>query len=110
MQLIQIDAVEAQPSETSFESLLKMTRPAVWHPLTRARASETALRRNDQPFRIRIKRFSDKQFACVRTVCVGSVDQIHAKLYSAFEKFQRVLSIGRPSPDASSCDTHSAKA
>src|SRR5262245_2677812 len=86
-----------------------MVRSTVWHPLTPAGASETAFRSDRETFRIRIKRFGDEQFACIRTVCVGGIDQIHAKFHRASENFQRVLSIGRPTPDAFPGDAHRAK-
>src|SRR6266487_3831128 len=86
-----------------------MVRSAVWHPLPGAGACEAAFGRDYEPFRIRIKRFGNEQFACVRTVCVGGVDQIHAKFHRASEKFKRVLSIRRPAPDAFACDPHRAK-
>src|SRR5215468_9444099 len=110
MQLIQIDAVEAQPFETSIDCLLKVVGSTVWHPLTGAGACEPAFRSDHKPFWIRIKRLGNEQFACVWTICVGGVDQIHAKLHRVSENFQRVLSIGRPAPDAFACDAHRAKA
>src|SRR5262249_41968365 len=86
-----------------------MIRSAVWHPLARARPCETAFRRDHEPFRIRIKGFGDEQFACIRTICIGGINQIHAKIGRASENFQRVLSIGGPTPNALPGDAHRAE-
>ena len=43
--------------------IVEIFRPAVWHPLVRARPGIAAFRRDDEPFRIRIKRFCDQQFS-----------------------------------------------
>src|SRR5262245_21595833 len=87
-----------------------MFRPAVWHPLTRAWARETAFRRNEQSFWIRVESFGDEQFACVWTVSIGGIDQVHAELDCTPENFQRILSIGGPTPNALPSNAHRAKA
>src|SRR5207247_11187140 len=86
-----------------------MFRFSVWHPLARSGPGQTAFRRDDKPFWIRIKRLGYEQFACIRPVCVSSIYQVHTEFDGASEKFERVLLIRRPTPNALSGDTHLAK-
>src|SRR5437879_4848148 len=55
VQLIQIEPLEAQPLQTSFDSLFEMFGTTIWHPLAWSRPCETAFCRDDQSFRIRMK-------------------------------------------------------
>ena len=87
VQLIQIDPAKAQAFQAAVHGLLEMFRSAVRHPLARSGASETAFRRDHESFRVRIKRLGNEQLAGVRTVCVGRVDQVHAKLHRTSENF-----------------------
>src|SRR5881398_2264759 len=74
-----------------------MFRLSVWHPLARSGPGQTAFRRDDKPFWIRIKRLGYEQFACIRPVCVSSIYQVHTKFDDPSENFERVLSIrGQP--------------
>src|SRR5437763_14328553 len=109
VQLIQIDPLQTQPLQTSFYSLFKMVRSAIWHPLAGSRPSETAFCRDNESFRIRMEGFCYQQFARVRPVRIGCVDQIDAQLGRASENLERVRSIWPPPPTAFPGDTPSAK-
>src|SRR5438270_12116634 len=109
VQLIQIDPLQTQPLQTSFYSLFKMVRSAIWHPLAGSRPSETALCRDNESFRIRMERFCYQQSARVRPVRIGCIDQIDAELGRASEDLQCVRSVRWPAPNAFTGDTHRAK-
>ena len=57
-----------------------------------------------------MERLGDEQFAYVRTVSVGGIDEIHAELDGPAQNFPRVLSIGRPTPYPLARQAHRAKA
>ena len=56
-----------------------------------------------------MKRFCDEQFACLRSVCVSGVDQIHAELDRAAQDLERVFPVWRPTQNALPGDAHRAK-
>ena len=96
MQLIQIDSFQAEPLQTSFDSLFEMFGSAIWYPLAGSRPCETAFCRDDESLRIRMERFGYEQFARVRPIRIGCVDQIDTQPGCASENFERVLSIRWP--------------
>ena len=51
-----------------------------------------------------------REFAYVRTVSIGGIDEIHPELDGPAQNFPRVLSIGRPTPYALACQAHCAEA
>src|ERR1051326_714787 len=109
MQLIQIDTLEFWPLQTFIHALLEVFGITLRHPLAGARSYLTAFRRDDESFRIRIKRFGDKQFVSLGSVRVCRVDWLRAELDGALQNFARVLTIGRPPPDPVARQAHRAK-
>src|SRR5947199_391330 len=108
--LINIDSFQAEPLQTSFDSLFEMFGSAIWYPLAGSRPCETAFCRDDESLRIRMERFGYEQFARVRPIRIGCVDQIDTQPGCACENFERVLSIRWPTPNTFPGDTHGAKA
>src|SRR6266481_8421612 len=86
-----------------------MFRSPVWHPLAGSRPCQAAFGRYNETFRVRMERFCDKQFARLRPVRIRRIDQIHTEFDGASENLERVLPIGRPTPDALPGNTHRAK-
>ena len=82
----------------------------VWHPLTGSRPRQAAFRRDNEPFRIRMKRLGDQQFAGFRPVSIGRVDQVHTEFDRASQNFERIVAVSRPTPNAFAGDAHRAKA
>ena len=55
-----------------------------------------------------MKRFRDEQLVHFRSVSIGRIDEIHAKLERATQNFFCILSIGRPTPYAVARQAHRA--
>src|SRR5207244_12314277 len=90
-------------------ALPEIFRPTIWHPLVWSGPGVTAFRRDDEPFRIRIKRFCDEQFISFGSISIRRVDQIRAKFNRASQNFERILTIRRPTPYPLACQPHRAK-
>src|SRR6266436_4994909 len=87
-----------------------MFRSTVWHPLARSRSCETAFCRDNKPLGIRMERLCDQQLACFRAVSVCRVDQVHTQFDGALENFDRIVAVGRPTPNTFPGYPHRAKA
>src|SRR5438874_8947434 len=109
MQLIQIDSDEPEPFQTFVDTSFKVFRSTIRHPLSWPGSGIAALRRNNKAFRVRVKRFGNQQFACVRTIGISSIDQVHPELGSASQNFECTPTVRRPSPNSFSRQTHRAK-
>jgi len=86
-----------------------MFGPAVALPLARTATRQAALRRDNEAAGIGVQRLCDLLFVDVRAVRVGSVDKLQAQLERAAQHAQRILAIGRPSPNARAAEAHSAE-
>src|SRR5438067_7469180 len=99
MKLIKIDPLKLQALQTLIDALLEILRVTLRHPLSGSGSYLTALCRDDESFRIWIKRLCDQQFISFGSVRIGRVDQVYAKVDRALQNFARVLPVGRPTPD-----------
>src|SRR6516165_6441759 len=82
---------------------------AVRDPLAGTWPGISAFRSDHKSFRVRMQRFGDEQLARLRSVCVRSVDQINAEFDRAFQNFDRVRAVRRPTPNAFTGDPHGAE-
>src|SRR5947207_5312189 len=106
MKLIKIDPLKLQALQTFIDALLEILRVTLRHPLSGSGSYLTALCRDDESFRVWIKRLGNEQFIRFRSVSVRRVDQIHSELHSAPQNFEGILAVRRPTPDHLSCQTH----
>ena len=110
VQLIQIDALEFEPTKTAFEFRPKMLRAAVGSPLARAGTFEAALGPDDEFRRVRRQGLGNQRFADVGAGPVGRVDEGDAQIHGAAQDAKRFGPILGRSPYARSGDAHRAKA
>src|ERR1700737_4415406 len=72
VKLMNVDAINAQTLQTSFERLSEMFGAGVVRPLAWTWALPPALCRDDQTGRIRIERFCDQRLRCLRAIGIRS--------------------------------------
>src|SRR5438477_12754276 len=99
MKLMHIDPLKLQALQTFVDALLEILRVTLRHPLSGSGSYLTALCRDDESFRIWIKRLGNEQFISFRSVGVRRVDQIHSKLDRTSQNFDGILALRRPTPD-----------
>ncbi len=83
VELIDVDALEAEAFEAAFESLDQMFGTGVVGPLARTRPLPTALGGNDESRGIWIEGFSNQFFGNGGAVGVGGIDEIDAQFDGA---------------------------
>jgi hypothetical protein len=81
MQLIDVDAVQAQSLQTSLNRLAKMRWSGIVGPLVRAGAVPASLGRNHEPSRVREQRLGNQLFAYVWAVGIRGVNEMDIKLH-----------------------------
>src|SRR5580692_8819662 len=81
VQLINLDAIQAQPLETAFNRVAKMRGTCVVRPLIRSRTIPSALGGDNKILRIRKERLGDQLFADSRPVRISGIDEVDAKLH-----------------------------
>ncbi len=69
---------------------------------------QTAFRGDNEPI-IGMQGLMQQPFGRLRSVRVGGIDEVHAKLWQAMQRAQRFRSVGGFSPDAASSDAHRPK-
>src|SRR5829696_8373418 len=79
MQLIEVDALELQPSQAALEGVSQALGPAVRRPRARPLPVETALGGDEQALRIRVERFGDELLANPRAIRVRRIDQVDGR-------------------------------
>ena len=109
MQLIQIDSLQAKAFQTFVDAAFEIVRAAVRFPFAGTWPGQSAFGRDHKSFWIRMKRFCDEQLARFGSIRIGGVDQIDTELHCAFQDFDRVRAVGRPTPNAFARDSHGAK-
>jgi len=77
-----------EPFQAFCRRIFKIFRSPSGHPLSWPGSRIAALRRNNKAFRVRVKPLRKSEFACVRTIGISSIDQIHAELDSASQNFE----------------------
>src|SRR6266852_2743974 len=100
VQLIHVDAVQAQSLEASLNRLAKVRRSCIVRPLVRAGAVPATLGCNHEASWVRKQRFGNQFLAYVWPVGVRGIDEIDIKLRSSAKNRQSCLAIFRRPPDA----------
>ena len=80
MELVEVDALDLQQSQTHFHLLREVFGPTHGQPPVRPLAREAALCGDDQPIRVWVQRLGDQPFADVGAIGIGRVDEIDAQL------------------------------
>ncbi len=110
MQLVEVDALDAQVTQRPLAGLAKVVGAPVTRPLARTAACQPALRGDHQPVGIGIQRVVDELLAEVRAVAVGRVDEVDAELDDAAQHVEHDVALLRRAPDAGTHDPHRAEA
>ncbi len=110
VELIQIDALDAQPLQARLPRLAQMRRAAASFPLIAPRADQPALRRDDEAVRVRMQRFGYETLIDVRSVGVGRIDEVDAQLQRSQQHAACGLAILRLAPDARAGQPHRTEA
>ena len=110
VQLVEVDALDAQVAQRALARLAQVIGPAVARPLARAAARQAALRGDDQAVGVRIQRVVDELLAEVRPVAVGRVDEVHAERDHAAQHVEHRVAVLRRAPHAGADDAHRAEA
>ena len=96
VQLVEVDAIEAQTAQASLARLAQVLGPPVPRPGAGALAEEPALGGDHEALRVGVQRLGDQELAHLGAVGVGRVDQVHAQLDGAPQDAQRVLAVVGP--------------
>src|SRR5262249_25556597 len=95
MLIVEIDALDLQPSQTSFARLPNVIRFAVDAAKSRVAgiAQNPKLGCNHDLLAMSLERTADELLICVRTVNIGGVEKSDAEVDSAMHRGQRFLVI-----------------
>src|SRR5207302_368016 len=110
MQLINVDAVQAQSLEASLDGLAKMRGSCIVGPLIRAGTVPASLGGNYQASRVRKQRFGNQFLAYVWAVGIRGIDEIDIKRDGPAKNRQRPFTIFWRPPDAFAGKAHGAEA
>src|SRR5260370_19813159 len=80
MELIEVNALEAQTPQAALQRLTKMLGASVCWPLVGASTQKTPLGRDDQAFRIGVERFGNQRLGHLWSVRVGGIEQVHSQV------------------------------
>ena len=109
MQLIDIDPFDPQTLEASLTGFAQVLGTPVRDPLSGPRSDEPAFGGDHQILRVRVQRLRDQSLAYLRTVGIGSVDEVDAELEQPAQHALAFLAVGWFSPDSLSGDAHGAE-
>src|SRR5205807_10550029 len=73
MELIDVNAIEAQTPQAAFQRLPEMIGASVLWPLVGASTQQSSLGRDDQVFRIGVERFGNERLGHLWSVRVGGI-------------------------------------
>src|SRR5258708_6223405 len=110
MELIDVNAIEAQTPQASLQGLTKMFGASVLWPLVGASTQKTPLSRDDQAFRIGVERFGNERLGYLWSVGISGIEQVHSQFKGVAQDGDSFLLVSRWSPDARACEAHSAEA
>jgi hypothetical protein len=99
MELIQIDALQPQALQASFNRASQIVGATVRDPGPAIWSNQATFRGNDQTRRVRIQGLRDHRLVRFGAVTIGSVDKVHAKLDRGMQNPIGVFSIPWSSPD-----------
>src|ERR1700744_4547804 len=106
VKLIDVDAVQAQAFQASFQSLCEMFWTGIVSPLVGARAFPSAFCCDNQTSWIGIEGFRDQLLRDARTIGVCSVNQVYIEFNCPSQCCNRSGFICVLAPYARACDAH----
>src|SRR5580692_2195214 len=106
MQLVKIDAVQAQSLEAALYRFAKVRRGRIVRPLIWAGTVPASLGRNHQARRVRKQRFGNQFLADVRAIGIRGVDKLYAKFHGTTKNRQCAFSIFWRAPNAFAGKAH----
>src|SRR3954453_10309597 len=106
MQLLEVEAFDAQVMEALLRLTANRVRARVDVPLVGAGSVVTGLGCDDETVRVGRERFADEALA--RLVGCGRIDEVHIELDRAAQYALARLGVGRVAPDTRSGDPHRA--
>src|SRR6266576_3422440 len=110
MQLINVDAVQAQSFEASLNRLAKVRGSGIVGPLVRAGTIPTSLSGNHETSRVGEQRLGDQLLTYVWAVGIRRVNEIDIKLHGTAKNRYRPLAILWRTRDAFAGQAHGAEA
>src|SRR5205807_4750695 len=110
MQLIDVDAVQAQSLEASLHRLAKVRGSGIVSPLIRAGTVPASLGGDYKAGRVGKQRFGNQFLAYVWTVGVRRIDEIDIQLHGPAKNRQRCFPIFWRPPNAFAGKAHRAEA
>src|SRR6266699_1867196 len=81
VQLINVDAIQAQSLEAALDRFAKVFRSCIVSPLIWTRTIPASLGRNHQTGRVRKQRLGNQFLTCVRVIRIGSVDKVYVQFH-----------------------------
>src|ERR1051326_8754580 len=110
MELIEVNAFQAQALQAAFQRLAQMFRAAIGHPFIRSGACIAALAGNDQSLWIGIERLGNQIFADFRTIGISRIDKVDAQFNGPPQHGQRFCFVLWWPPYTWPRESHGAKA
>src|SRR5207244_6279563 len=110
MELIDVDAIQAQTPQAALQRLPQVFRASVLWPLVGASTQQSSLGRDDQVFRIGVERFGNQRLGHLWPVGISGIEQVHPQFKGVVQDGDGFLPVSRWSPDARTCEAHGAKA
>src|SRR5260221_5670186 len=109
MQLVHVDAFEAQASQAAFQSFSQVFWPAIRLPLVWTRTKIATFCRNHKLRRIRVKCLGNQRLGHLWSIRVCRIYQIHTQFNCATKHGNRFIFVLRRSPDAGTRQLHGTK-
>src|SRR5580765_4096908 len=109
MQLVYVDAVQAQSLQATFHRLTKMNRAGIMGPLAWSGTIPAALGRDNKVLRIRRERLRDQLFTNIRAIRISRVYEVDSQLNGAAKNRDRCDRILRWSPDSLPRNAHGSE-
>jgi hypothetical protein len=106
VQLVQVDALDAQAAQARLAGGAQVLGPAVGVPALRRRPHDAALGRDHEPRRVGMQCVGDQPLVGLGAVGVGRVDEVHAELDRTVQHSSRFVPIRRVAPDAGTGEPH----
>jgi hypothetical protein len=106
MQLVQIDALDAQALEAAVERAAQVLGAPIAVPAAGARAHQASLGANDDARGVGEERLGDDALGNLRAVAVGGVQEVDAELDGPDEQSLRSGAVGRIAPDFAAGHAH----
>ncbi len=110
MELVEVDALEAEAAEAHFKLLLEVVGAAAGLGFGGALAGEAAFGGDDDAGGVGVQGFGEEIFGDHGAVGVGGVEEIDPELDGAAEDVAGVFAVGRLAPGAFADEAHGAVA